>query len=396
VTPRESLTKSERAARARYAVWGSELSPFTLKVMALCQHAGLDFRVLPDEGSTLANLRALLRVTALRRGLRRPSYPPLNVLDELPLVPYLLGPAGEIVFDSSAIAEWLDARAEPGRARLVPAAGAERFAVRLIDEYFDELGLYFAHHNRWVVSAATNDAGARLAREFRSLVAAPLRSRFGNRFSARQVRRLPYLLSVAPAEPERYDLARERRPPGRIGFPPTHELLDAGFRRMLEKLEALLRMQPFLVGGSFSVADASAYGQLAMNLRDPTAAALIELRAPATTSWVRRISAGSFPAPTAATGLTAACNRLLEEIGEIFVPLMRQNDAAYEDARSRQVRSFNEPAFDRGEALYDGTLLGRPYRAVAKTFQVKVWRRLLEEWRALTPGERAALPIALE
>ena len=58
---------------------------------------------------------------------------------------------------------------------------------------------------------------------------------------------------------------------------------------MLERLEPLLRSQRYLLGESFTVADASAYGQLRMNLDDPTAAAQIELRAPATVAWVRRI-----------------------------------------------------------------------------------------------------------
>ena len=45
-------------------------------------------------------------------------------------------------------------------------------------------------------------------------------------------------------------------------------------------------------------------------------------------------------------------------------------------ARAAGETRFNEAAFDAGRALYDGTLLGRPFRSVAKTFQVRVWRDL--------------------
>ena len=55
----------------------------------------------------------------------------------------------------------------------------------------------------------------------------------------------------------------------------------------------------------------------------------------------------------------------------------------------RGERLFNERAFDAGRALYDGTLLGKPFRAVAKTFQVRVWRELQAAWLALRSDVRA-------
>jgi glutathione S-transferase len=379
----------------RYDVWGSELSPFTLKVIALCRFAGADARLLPSAGSAPVNVRAMARVTGVRRGLRRVAYPPRDPLAELPLVPYLLASSGDVVVDSSAIAEWLDARGTKDTT-LVPASGAERVAARLIDECFDELGLYCAHHNRWVVSAATNDAGERLAREFRTLVPRPLRTTMAERFSARQVRRLPYLFSVAPREPERYDLSAARRPPERAGFPPTHALLDTCFRRLLDKLEAIFRTQPFLFGEAATVADASVYGQLAMNLDDASAAATMELRAPRTVAWVRRIRAGTARSVRSPLRMSPPLESLLLEIGETFLPLMRQNEAAYVALAGKGLRHRNEAAFDRGECLYDGELLGTPFRAVAKTFQVAVWRALLAEWRHLDSSERARLPVVLE
>ena len=42
----------------------------------------------------------------------------------------------------------------------------------------------------------------------------------------------------------------------------------------------------------------------------------------------------------------------------------------------------------RDEALYDGALLGMPYRAVVKSFQVPVWRAIRQSWHGLDDGER--------
>ena len=60
-------------------------------------------------------------------------------------------------------------------------------------------------------------------------------------------------------------------------------------------------------------------------------------------------------------------------------------------ARARGETLFNEAAFARGRALYDGQLLGYPFRAVVKTFQVRVWREVQASWRALQAGDRDIL-----
>ena len=56
---------------------------------------------------------------------------------------------------------------------------------------------------------------------------------------------------------------------------------------------------------------------------------------------------------------------------------------------------FNEPAFDAGRALYDGRLLGQPFRSVAKSFQARVWRDQLAGWDALPDDARARLEARL-
>ena len=44
-----------------------------------------------------------------------------------------------------------------------------------------------------------------------------------------------------------------------------------------------------------------------------------------------------------------------------------------------------------GRAVYQGTLLGLPFRAGVKTFQVRVWRELRDAWKMLDEASRAQL-----
>ncbi len=374
----------------RLALWGSELSPYALKLPACLDVAGLAYAWLPAEGGRLRNLRANWRVEWAKRTRAVVRFPALDALDEYPLVPFLIEDDRRVHYDSSALARWIDACHPGPDGPLVPADPALAFAAQLVDETFDELGLYLVHHNRWVMSARTNDAGARLAREFRRVLPPGAGWLMARRFSERQVRRLPYLFSVAP-HGFSVGLRPALTPPSLPGFPPTHALLAEAWTECLAAVEAVLTRRPFLLGERFTLADAGVYGQLGMNLADPTAADDIRTRAPATFRWLERIRDRRHVGCRGEIGLGPEIADLFAFIGRTFVPLMQQNARAYEDAYGRGERVFNERAFDAGRALYDGELLGKPFRAVAKTFQVRVWREIEAAWRGLDAEARARL-----
>jgi glutathione S-transferase len=315
--------------------------------------------------------------------------------DEFPAVPFLFGPDGENLYDSTAIAAWLDRRLDPDR-RTHPLEPDASFVAHLIDDYADEIGLYIVHHNRWVLSAADNDAGARLGREFRFL-SGPLHPLFGRWFAARQTRRLPYLFSVAPERFRIGGLRPARQPPSRAGFPPTHAFLDEAFARLLRVLEPLLAARPFVLGERFTLADAALYGQLGMNLSDPSANGRIRQAAPHLHAWLGRLHRGdeSLLDRAGPLRIDADLSPLLAEICRTHVPLMRQNLAACERWKAKGERRFNERAFDEGRALYDGEIDGHPFRAVAKSFQARGWRERLSEWRALSDAMRGRIDALL-
>src|SRR5262249_39766669 len=150
-------------------------------------------------GGRLENLRANWRVERAKRTGTATRFPRMTALDEYPLVPFLIDPDGAVRYDSSALARWLDAtHPHAAGGPLFPHHPALAWVAQLIDEAFDEFGLYLVHHQRWVASARRNDAGKRLAHEFRRVLPPLTGARFARGFAARQVRRLPYLFSVAP------------------------------------------------------------------------------------------------------------------------------------------------------------------------------------------------------
>ncbi len=370
--------------------WGLIASPFQLKMQALADYAGLAWERWPDQAGRLQAIEVFLRLQRARRQQLVERFPGADpALDEYPEVPYYTFDRRRFYYDSTGLALQLDAL-ETSPRKLLPEDPALRFVCRLIDEAFDEFGLYLVHHNRWVTSAATNRMGEMTAHEQRVVLPTLLRKRVARQLAQRQVRRCPYLFSVAPTG---YDcgMPTALTPPSREGFPPTHVLLDTAWRRYLAAMEAVLAAQPFLLGSRFTLADGAAYGQLSMNLVDGRAADLLRELAPRTFDWLCMIRDGGHRDSRGDLYLDESLLPLLVCIAETFVPLMRQNEIAYREARQRGQTLFNEAAFDRGEALYDGSLLGRPFRAVVKTFQVAVWRELCADWRSLAESERVAL-----
>lgn len=271
-------------------VWGVEASPYLLKIEALLNYRGADFRRLPRDGGRWLNLLTSLRLNRARRSGRVQRYPRMDPLDEYPSV--------------------------------------------------------------------------------------------------------PYLFSVAP-QGYRATVESQRIPPSRPGFPPTHELLEQSWSRYLAAVENLLSEQAYLLGEQFTVADASTYGQLSMNLIDPTTAAKLRQQAPVTYRWLLDIRHGKHRGSTGELVLSSALGPLLDIISQTFVPLMLQNERAYQRALEAGENLFNEAAFDQDRALYDGELLGYPFRAVAKTFQVRVWRDLCSHWGQLNETGKATLRTIL-
>jgi len=395
-------------------LWGSELSPYTLKIQALLDYAKVPYRLLPANGKRIENLQIQARLETAKFTGMVTRFPVISDLDEYPLVPYLTADGRHFQFDSTAIAHWLDSQkggfGDSGvDVNFFPKSPVLHFLATLIDDAMDEFGLYMVHHMRWVTSATTNNAGARLAKEFKHILPMGARWLVAKQFSERQVSRLPYLFSVAP-KGYRWEVKERLQPPSIDYWPETHSLLNDAWKTYLSAMESLLAKQPYVLGNQFTVADASIYGQLSMNLEDPSAANLLKETAPVTYDWLCRIRDGkhvldnevdsegdsegdSDSEVTVTPELIATLKPLLDIIMQTYSSLMVQNSRAYDSYKRGGQAAFNEKAFDQRKALYDGELMGHPFRSTVKTFQVRVWRDICDTWGTLKTEDREALKV---
>ena len=369
-------------------LWGLTASPYQLKMQSQLDFVGHEWVRWPDQAGRLSALSMAVRLETAKRRRTALRYPAMSSqFDEYPAVPFYSLDGKRIYYDSSSLAHHLDQHPGRNSFSLLPKDPQLAFICQLIDEAFDEFGLYMVHHMRWVGSARTTPMGEMTARELRPLLPPGVTRRAAKHLYRRQVSRCPYLFSVAPPG---FDAGVDpnRTPPSRAGFPETHSLLDEAWRGYVGAMEQLLQTQPYLLGGRFTLADASVYGQLGMNMVDPEAIALLEELAPRTFRWLCAIRDGKHVGDNGKLALTPALHPLLQMISKTFVPLMMQNESAYERALDEGETLFNEAAFKRHRALYDGQLLDIPFRAVVKTFQVGVWRDLKASWQRLDARDR--------
>ena len=382
-------------------LWGVRLSPFYLKLEACLQFSNHPYRRLPAQGSRIENVKYISTLEQAKRNHTVKRYPLRSPeFDEYPAVPFFSNDSNGIQYDSSSIAHWLDDQRSPESKApaLRPSAPTLSFLNHLIDEAFDEFGLYMVHHMRWVGSAKTQVMGKLLAQEFRTALPPGGAAIIKKSFPRRQVRRCPYLFSVAP-KGYQAGVASALTPPSREGFPETHSLLNHCWKRYVKDIDAVLQQQPYLLGERFTLADASAYGQLAMNLVDKEAADRLLTLAPTTFNWLKKIEHGQHkPNPMKETKLlfNPALKELLNTIMGTFSALMVQNEKAYQLALDQGESTFNEAAFNAGKSLYDGQLLGYPFRSVVKTFQVRVWREIKAHWQLLPPSSRQELRALID
>lgn len=199
-------------------------------------------------------------------------------------------------------------------------------------------------------------------------------------------------MSVAP-QGYKAGIKSSLTPPSKRDFPETHTLLEQSWKAILEAMECVLAKQNYLFGDHFTLADASAYGQLGMNLVDPEAAARMKDIAPQTFSWLERIQNGQFVETNRDTDALLQINPRLDNLLNILMgtygALMVQNERAFINAEANGQTRFNEAAFDAGQALYAGKLRGYPFRTVIKSFQVRPWRELKQQWRTLSDTNKA-------
>ena len=268
-----------------YRIYGSELSPYSVKVRSFFRYKKLDHEWIP-------------RSPAMRAEFQKYA--------KLPLVPLVVTPEGEGIQDSTPILERFEAsQPEPS---VTPADPALAFVSALLEEYGDEWGNKWMFHYRWRYQPDVWSTAERIAQQMMGAKGT---------------------LAVAQAR-----AAVAERMMGRLRFvgsnDETEPLIEASFARALGLIDAHLASRPYLLGGRPAMADFGLWGQLYEAATDPTPGAIMRASAPNVMAWIQRmlspLAEGDFEALAA---LEPTLKPLLsQEVGALFLPWSAANAAA--------------------------------------------------------------------
>jgi glutathione S-transferase len=284
---------------SNFRIFGSELSPYSVKVRSYFRYKNLAHEWIPRSPAVQAEFQKYAK---------------------LPLVPLVVTPDGEGLQDSTPIIERFEAgHPEP---YVVPHDPALAFVSALLEEYGDEWGNKWMFHYRWRYAA---DAWATAER------------------IALQMMGAQGTLAVAQAR-----AAVAERMTGRLGFvgsnDKTQPVIEASFKRALAILEAHLQTRPYLLGGRPAMADFGLWGQFYEAATDPTPGAIMRASAPTVMAWVARMLAPKTEGPF--EGWAALAPTLMpllkEEVAALFLPWS----------------TANAQAIERGDKSFETTIAG--------------------------------------
>jgi glutathione S-transferase len=312
-----------------YQLFGSELSPYSVKVRSYLRYKNVDHEWVVRSAANQAEFQKHAK---------------------LPLIPLIVTPQGEGLQDSTPIIERFEAtQAVPS---IVPDDPALAFLSALLEEYGDEWGNKWMFHYRWAYPADCWATAERIAQQMVSDQGA---------------------LAVAEA---RASVAG--RMSGRLGFVGSNEttrpLIEASFRRMLEILDAHLASRPYLLGGRPAMADFGLWGQLYEAATDPTPGAHMRAAAPHVMAWVQRMVSPTDGGPfeTWAALAPGLMPLLTEEVGRLFLPWS----------------SANARAIEKGEKSFDMTLKGAAWSQTPQKYHARSLAEIRRKYAAATgtPG----------
>ncbi len=323
---------------------GAPGSPYSRKLRAV-----LRYRRIPHAW--------VVRGAPESRGLPRPR---VELLPQL-IVTGADG-APEARTDSTPLVRELE-RQHAGRA-VVPEDAAIAFLDALVEDYADEWLTKCMFHYRWAFPADVDKASRILPRWFATDAPEERAVAMGREFAARQIERLWVVGSNDTTAP----------------------VIEASYRRLLERLDARLAASRFVMGARPGASDFALYGQLTqLTGFDPTPAAIALADAPRVAAWVDVVEdlSGVDPAEggwIARDAVPDDFRALLAEAGRVHAPSLLAN----------------ADALARGAERVECTIDGRPWVQRPFPYQAKCLAALREAHAALAADDRHAVDTALE
>lgn len=307
-----------------YRIFGSEMSPYSVKVRSYARYKGIPHQWIP---------RTMASEEAYRKYAR------------LPIVPTVATPEDEGLQDSTPVMETLDARfPEPS---IHPADPALAFLSALIEEFGDEWGNKLMFHHRWfaqVDQLASAQTLARLAQ--------------------------PNGDEAEVAQWAAMILQRMSTRGHFVGSSPANAPLITGYYlELLDLLEAHLQGRKYLFGGRPAFADFGLGGQMYECSVDPTCGAGMRARGPAVLDWCHRMMEPRDDGPFETwDSLAPTLKPLLAYVGRYFLPWTAANARALEAGEAEFTVDLPGGAYSQPPQKYHARSLGvlrARYAAVA-------------------------------
>jgi glutathione S-transferase len=315
-----------------HRIFGSELSPYSVKVRSYFRYKGIPHEWVVRSASNMDEFRRHAR---------------------LPLIPLVRTPEGEALQDSTPILERMEAaQPEPS---IHPSEGVAAFVSALLEEYADEWGNKAMFHYRWTYEPDQASAAERIARENLPGADAAAVERTAQAIRARMVPRLSFVGSS----------------------PETRGAIEGSFERELALLEEHLARRPYLFGARPAFADFGAFAQLYECLSDPTPGALMRARAPRVVAWVDRMLAPKSEGPFEAWSA----------LEPTLLPLLREDVAG----RFLPWSEANRRALEEGRDALEVELGGRPFRQQPQKYHARSLAALRARYAAARSAELDAV-----
>jgi glutathione S-transferase len=323
-----------------YRLFGSELSPYSVKVRAYFRYKGLEYEWLPRTPANQAEFQKYAK---------------------LPLVPMVVTPpngkgGGEGMQDSTPIIERLEA-SHPEARSIVPEDPALGFIAAMLEEYADEWCNKWMFHYRWTYAPDCWSTAERIALQMAG-------------------EKGPLAVAEARA-------AVAERMSGRLGFvgsnPTTRPLIEASFKRVLSILDRHFKDRAYVFGGKPTLADFGLWGQLYECATDPTPGALMRSGAPQVMAWVERMVQPKDEGPLESwADLAPSLSPLLkDEVGALFLPWS----------------AANAEAIARGDKRFTTMLAGASWTQEPQKYHARSLAELRRKYQAAkaAPGLAAIL-----
>ena len=270
-----------------YRIFGSEISPYSVKVRSYYRYKGIPHEWIVRNAETQAESQKYAK---------------------LPLIPIVATPDDEGLQDSTPILEKMESLfPEPS---IHPDDPSLAFLSALIEEFGDEWGNKWMFHYRWAAEADQNSAAERIVQAMMpGAEGDPLAAMVDN-IKGRMVNRVWFVGS------------NER----------TAAQIEASWNTAVDLLEAHLAGRDFLCGARPSFGDFGLWGQIYNAWTDPTCGSILNERCPHVVAWVERMlepkAGGDFESwetlePTLAPFLAS-------QVGQLFLPWSDANATAME------------------------------------------------------------------